>query len=120
MRVLVVDDDPALVDLVADVLDAEGLQVEMAPSVGAAQEMVATNRPALVLLDQNLPDGCGLASVGLLKELAPRPPVVLLFTAGRLDQTELQAAGADGFIAKPFELSTLVKEVQRWLRLVEG
>ncbi|HBY93199.1 MAG TPA: response regulator [Chloroflexi bacterium] len=120
MHVLVVDDDLALANLVSDVLSDEGLQVETVTSVEAARTAVATQRPVLVLLDQRLPDGGGLANVRMLKEVAPQPLVVLLFTAGQLTQADLEAAGADGYIAKPFDLSALVEEVLRWLGSVEG
>lgn len=120
MHVLIVDDDLALADLVAEVLGEEGIEVDAVTSVEAALSTVGTAPPALVLLDQRLPDGGGLANVRALKEAAEKSPVVLLFTAGRLTEVDLEAAGADGCISKPFDLSALVEEVWRWLRLVEG
>lgn len=115
MHVLVVDDDDAMTNLVADVLNEEGIRVAVASSLAAALSAVATAAPSLVLLDHCLPDGGGLANVSALKSAVPQPPAVLLFTAGQVDRSLLEASGADGYIGKPFELTTLIQEVSRWL-----
>lgn len=116
MHVLVVEDDCALAALMADVLGEENIQVTVVTSIEGALSAMATNPPALVLLDEHLPDGGGLENIQALKAAASRPPPIVLFTADRLNRSEIEDAGADGYIAKPFELDTLVQEISRWLR----
>ena len=75
--VLVVDDDPVVLLLVSALLQAEGWQVAQAAAVAAAEQALRGGAPAVVVLDEQLPDGSGAALAARLGELAPSAHVVL-------------------------------------------
>lgn len=75
--VLVVDDDPVVLLLLSALLNAEGWQVDQAATVAAAEQALRHGAPAVVVLDEQLPDGSGTALAARLGELAPSAHVVL-------------------------------------------
>ena len=75
--VLLVDDDPVVVMLLAALLGAEGWQVAEAASLADAERALAAHVPEVVVLDEQLPDGSGTALAARLSELAPGAHVVL-------------------------------------------
>lgn len=118
VRVLVVEDDPAMRDLLIKVFEHLGLNaVGASGGSEAAAMVVAGNHFDLLLSDirMNPMDGFALASVA--KSLTP-PTKVVLFTAyGEPDdERRARAAGADGYMSKPFSLKELLAMVQTLLR----
>ena len=110
-RVLVVDDDPRLRRLVHDNLVLEGLDVRAAADVPAARAVLRSWMPDLLVLDVMMPGGSGLDVVRHLQ--GTRCLVVSAFAADT-DQEQALAAGAAGFVSKPFdpdELSAVVAEL---------
>ncbi len=116
-RVLVVDDEPDIRQLIGDILLDEGHQVETADSVAAARNAVSSFKPDLILLDVWLPDGDGVA---LLKEWQGQgtlvAPVVMISGHGTIE-TAVSALkfGAYDFLEKPVSLAKLLATVQRGL-----
>jgi len=114
-RVLVVDDEPDIRQLISDILLDEGHQVETADSVAAARSAVASFKPDLILLDVWLPDGDGIS---LLKEWQGHgtltAPVVMISGHGTIE-TAVSALkfGAYDFLEKPVSLAKLLATVQR-------
>ncbi len=114
-RVLVVDDEPDIRQLIGDILLDEGHQVETADSVAAARSAVSGFKPDLILLDVWLPDGDGVA---LLKEWQGQgtlvAPVVMISGHGTIE-TAVSALkfGAYDFLEKPVSLAKLLATVQR-------
>jgi len=102
-RILVVDDDPGLRLLLRTTLAADEYTIEEAGSAEEAAELARFWRPALVVLDVNLPWSSGLA---FCKELKSRTafgsPHVVLLTGGETSGDEARAAGADVLLRKPF------------------
>ena len=116
-HVLVVEDDPGIRALVADVLLDEGYTVEVAHDVPSALRALdrAPARVCLVLLDVMLPGGDGVAVLAHQRAAGRRTPVVALSaSAERL--AAARRAGATGTIGKPFELEQLVGAVARCCR----
>ena len=109
--ILVVDDDEAILDIVSDVLRLEGYPVETALDGVAALEAVERRRPLLVLLDMRMPrlDGWGFARV--LHERGIRLPI-LVMTAARDAAGWADEIGAQGYLAKPFDVAQLVEAVR--------
>lgn len=103
VRVLIVDDHEILAASLAQVLDAEPdlLSVGVAGTLERARSLVATTAPDVILLDQRLPDGEGVAAIGELRALRPSVQVVIL-TASAADHVLVAAieAGAAGFVSK--------------------
>ena len=109
--ILVVDDDEAILDIVADVLRFEGYPVETAIDGVVALEVVERDRPALVLLDMRMPrlDGWGFART--LRERGIELPI-LVMTAARDAAGWAQEIGAGGYLAKPFDIDELLDAVR--------
>jgi len=114
--VLLVEDETVLREALADALRRHGVEtLEAASAEDAADQLAAGLHPKLVFLDLNLP---GRSGWDLLRtNLAPavgRPPVVLL-TAQAVDPARLRRYAVDGYLPKPFALSTFLETAQRFL-----
>src|SRR5262245_46869103 len=107
-RILVVDDEPLLAELLSLALTYEGWDVHTAPDGRTALDLAEDLRPRLVILDVMLPDINGLEVLRLLRKTAHDVPVMFL-TA--MDSVEDRAAGlnagGDDYLTKPFSLDDL-------------
>ena len=110
--ILVVDDDPSILDMVAEILDFEGYAVRTATNGAEALEVVEQVPPSLVLLDMRMPvlDGWGFARA--LKARGVRIPIVVM-TAAKDARRWAEEIGAQAYLAKPFELPDLLTVVGR-------
>jgi DNA-binding response OmpR family regulator len=108
--VLVVDDDPDILDALSEILEVEGYEVQRARNGREALQRIEQDMPDLVLLDLMMPvmDGWEFA-----RSLAPgaRPPIIVL-SADRNVSSKAKEIGALGWLAKPFELSELLAAVR--------
>ncbi len=110
-RVLVVDDDPDIVKVVAANLTAEGFQVATASNGYEAQARVLQVAPDLVILDVNMPGRTGLEVLRALrarKETADIPVVLLTARTADADIWEGWKAGAAYYLTKPFDTAQLM------------
>jgi DNA-binding response OmpR family regulator len=105
-KVLVVDDDPIIRLTLTEALRGWGYEPVEAGSVATALNTLATQRPAALLLDINLPDGSGLDALREIKRRQPQA-VVIMITADVLVENTLAAlrGGADDFIGKPIDIN---------------
>ena len=118
-RVLVVEDESALRDLIAHSLCDAGFLVDAAGDVATAQEQVREHLPDLIVLDWMLPDISGYEFLKhLRRRVATREvPVILVSAKGdELDRVNGLRAGADDYVAKPFSLRELTARVEAVLR----
>ncbi|MCX3062510.1 response regulator transcription factor [Streptomyces sp. GXMU-J5] len=117
VRVLVVDDEPDLAEVVTGALRYEGWEVRSAATAAAALDTARDLRPDAVVLDIMLPDGDGLS---VLRELrAEQPHVCVVFLTARdtvEDRVAGITAGGDDYVTKPFALAELVARVRGLLR----
>jgi DNA-binding NtrC family response regulator len=115
-RILIVDDEPGIRFGVRDFLETEGLEVEEAETIAAAERLVRESRPDAVVLDHMLPDGTALELLPRIKEADPSLPVVVLTGHATIDlAVRAVKEGADQFLAKPVELPALLLVLQRLL-----
>ncbi len=115
-RVLVVDDDPTVAEVVARYLTREGFDVETAGDGAAALECAMSDMPQLVVLDLMLPGLDGFEVCRRLREVAPVPVLMLTARGDEEDRILGLELGADDYLAKPFsprELTARVKAVLR-------
>ncbi len=114
--VLVVDDDPALADVVSRYLEREGFTVEVATDGASGLERALATLPDLVVLDLMLPVLDGLEVCRRLRKAAPIPVVMLTARGEEDDRIAGLDLGADDYVTKPFsprELTARVKAVLR-------
>jgi DNA-binding response OmpR family regulator len=120
-RLLVVDDDEKLLDLVIKYLSKEGFQVDGVLDGKAMDDYLAQQQPDLVVLDLMLPGEDGLSIARRLRSKSPVPILMLSARGEDIDRIIGLEVGADDYLAKPFnprELSARVKAVLR--RTVES
>ena len=114
--VLVVDDDPEILNFLATLLDLEGIESRLATSAaGALKALENPILPRLILLDIAMPDRDGLDLCRELKQtarIAPIPVFVISARPGRDVVDRALAAGAEQFIRKPFENFELVQRIR--------
>jgi DNA-binding NtrC family response regulator len=116
LRILIVDDDEPVRQLVGGYFRAEGFEVVEAASCGSAMERFIDAHPDAVVLDHELGDGSALELLPRLKALRPFVPVVILTGHGSIDlAVACVKAGAEQFFTKPAELPALQVAVERAL-----
>ena len=118
-RVLVVDDDRDIRDVIGAMLDAVGLNVESATSAEEALERVRARSFDLLLLDWNLPGMTGIELCRLIRRdrvLATLPVLFLTAHASSRDVVEAFASGADDYVVKPFRAPELGARIFGLLR----
>ena len=115
-RVLVIEDEPEIRNIVRVLLEAEGYRVAEAQTAARGRICARTEKPDLVLLDLGLPDTDGVALIGEIRTWSPVPIVVL--SARALEQQKILAldAGADDYVTKPFSAPELLARVRAALR----
>ncbi|HEX7888659.1 MAG TPA: response regulator [Ramlibacter sp.] len=116
LRLLVVEDDPAIRAMLQSTLVVEGFEVRTAVSVSEARALLRHAAPDVVLLDLGLPDGDGL---DLLRELRREQAIPVLVVSARHQETEkvkLLDAGADDYLTKPFSVGELLARIRVAMR----
>lgn len=121
-RILVADDDPAVVELVRVNLEVHGYEVITAENGVEAVRKAVTDKPDLIILDIMMPEVDGYEVIRTLKE-APEtdqiPIVVLTAYASETGAVVSWMEGADGYLAKPFNPEELLMVVERMLTSAE-
>lgn len=113
MRVLLIDDNAELRELVTRALTRDGHSVRSAASLAAAREALSEATPEVVVLDLGLPDGSGMDLCRSLRAEGERVPVLMLTAQGEVARrVEGLDAGADDFLAKPFAVAELRARVR--------
>lgn len=117
MRILLVEDDPIIVDSLSELLARKGYTVEAVAGQDDALAAMRREAPDLVLLDVTLAQGNGFAVCSELKRDLPDVPVVFLTAQGDEPNTVMGLAmGADDYVAKPFRPRELLARIEARLR----
>lgn len=120
LRVLVVDDEADIRELLDLTLSRMGLAADCAATVAEAREYLSSERYQLCLTDMRLPDGEGLAVVRMVAELCPQTPVAVITAFGSTENAVAALkAGAFDYLAKPVALDQLRALVKSALELPE-
>ena len=114
--VLVVDDDPDVRALVSTLLGRAGYLVTEAADGRAALKALYSQRPDLVVLDVNMPDLDGWATLERIRDLSDVPVVMLSARGEELEKVRALRAGADDYVTKPFGRQELLARVESVLR----
>ena len=120
-RILVVEDDPDIVELIARYLDKAGFAVDRAADGREALQMIAAKTPALIVLDLMLPQVDGLEVCRRLRADEKTAAVPVIMLTARAEESERIVGlelGADDYLSKPFSPNELVARVRALLRRV--
>ena len=121
VRILVVEDDPAVAEALVEGIGGDGYQVRHAGTAAAAVETALADHPHLVVLDVRLPDGSGFDVCRELRRRGLRMPVLMLTVqAEEIDQVVGLEAGADDYVTKPYRLRELLARIRAHLRRSYG
>ncbi len=115
-RILVVDDEPNIVDLATLYLEREGFRVDSAGDGAAALEQIERQQPALVVLDLMLPEVDGFEVCRRTRERSDVPIIMLTARDEDVDKIVGLELGADDYLTKPFNPRELVARVKAILR----
>ena len=116
-RLLVVEDEPTILELLSGSLRFAGFDVVTASSGSGALRAAAACRPDLILLDVMLPDGDGFEVVRTLRSSGPRVPVIFITArVGVPDRVTGLTIGGDDYVTKPFSLDEVLARIRAVLR----
>lgn len=115
-RVLIIDDEPAILRAVAKPLRTEGYAVATAESGSRARALVAEFKPEIVLLDLVLPDVTGLELCEAIRSATDVPIIVLSAVGDDRNKVAALDVGADDYLTKPFSIAELQARIRVWLR----
>ena len=118
-RIILVEDERDMADLVAMRLKKEGYQVEVAHEGPEGLERIRSNPPDLVLLDLMLPGMSGTAIAAALRDDARTAHVPILMLTAKAEESDIVVGlkfGADDYVTKPFSMSVLLARIDALLR----
>jgi len=115
-RVLVVDDEPAILRFLKPALEANGFEVGSAATAGEALKQISGRPPDIVILDLGLPDSDGKEVVRQVRLWSDVPIVVLSAREREAEKIESLDLGADDFVNKPFGIGELMARLRAALR----
>ena len=117
--ILLVEDNPHIMKINAQLLTLRGYQVLQAETAAQAREQLRWHPVDLIVLDILLPDGSGLELCRELKAQRPIPILFLTALGENQDVVEGLRAGGDDYLAKPYDLEVLVARIEARLRVAE-
>ena len=114
--ILLVEDEPAIAEPLAETLAREGFDLEVAPTAAAAVDAAARLRPDLILLDLMLPDGSGFDVCREVRRSSQVPIIMLTARGDEADRVIGLELGADDYVVKPFSAREVTARVRAVLR----
>jgi DNA-binding response OmpR family regulator len=121
VRILVVEDDPAVAESLVEGIGREGYQVHHEGTAAGAVAYARSHRPQLVVLDVRLPDGSGFDVCREMRQSGLRSPILMLTVqSDEIDQVLGLEMGADDYVAKPYRLRELLARIRALLRRAYG
>ncbi len=122
IQIAIVEDDPAVAEMLEQMLLGEGYLVRLCPTAAALRATLEREQVDVILLDLSLPDGNGLQLAAQVRATASIPIIMLSGKGSEIDRIVGLEVGADDYIVKPFsvrEVAARIRAVMRRGRLVE-
>jgi two-component system KDP operon response regulator KdpE len=116
MRVLIVDDEAAILRFLKPALEANDYDIFATGTVADAIKQIAATTPDIVLLDLGLPDGDGKDAIQKVREWSDVPIIVLSAREREFEKIEALDRGADDYVNKPFNVGELLARMRTALR----
>lgn len=121
MRILLVEDHPALAREVAEKIRCAGYSVDRCQSIDDAGQALGRRAYSLALIDRRLPDGDGIWLVSEMRKRQPNIRILMLTALDAVDdRIEGLEAGADDYLTKPFDLDEMIARIRANLRKPGG
>lgn len=117
-RVLIIDDDDAVCELLRQALSEDGFAVATVPHGAAALDLVKHHQPAVLLVDLRMPIMDGWAFVEQYRRSARPAASIVLLSAARDLEENARRLGADGFVPKPFRIEDVTEAIDRCIAKV--
>jgi len=114
-KVLVIEDEGEMCLLLSLILDDQGLVVNHVKTLSAARQFLEKESPALILLDNRLPDGLGVDFIGYIKKSIPDVKIIMISGVDPEAEDAALEIGADYFLAKPFTKQQLHESIKNLL-----
>ena len=115
-KILIVDDEPLYLRLLKVNLETEGFEIVSANNGEQAVELVASQKPQLVILDVMMPKVDGITACERIRQFSNVPVIMLTAKGEEKDRVRGFAVGADDYVVKPFSVTELVARVHAVLR----
>jgi len=116
--ILIVEDDLQISEFLQFSLDAHGFKTSSTSLLNAAIHSFQHQKPKLILLDLNLPDGDGLSFIQYVRLSSDIPIIVLSARQSEVEKVDCFNAGADDYLAKPFGVNELIARIKTSLKRV--
>jgi DNA-binding response OmpR family regulator len=117
MRIVVVEDEPAIADFLVRGLEAAGYSVALASDGGSGEKLILEGEADLVVLDLMLPGRSGLEVLEAVRKVRPLLPVIILSAKGEVaDRIAGLDGGATDYVTKPFAVPELLARIRAHLR----
>lgn len=118
-KILVVEDDPAISNLIATTLETQTYQFHMVRNGTDALREAASYNPDVVILDLGLPDMDGVAIIQKIRSWSSMPVIVVSARAEDREKVEALDAGADDYLTKPFNIDEFLARIRAALRRIQ-
>ena len=116
MKVLVVEDDPRISDVLEYALKADGYEVQTAQRGREAAEIARSSSPGLIVLDVGLPDIDGFEVCRIVRTFSDVPVIFLTSRSDEIDRVVGLEIGGDDYVVKPFSPRELLARIKAILR----
>jgi two-component system OmpR family response regulator len=114
-KILVIEDEGEMCLLLSLILDDQGLVVDHVKTLTDAKKFLEKESPALILLDNRLPDGLGVDFISYIKKSLPDVKIIMISGVDPEAEDAALEIGADHFLAKPFTKKQLHESIQNLL-----
>ncbi len=114
-KVFIFDDNIEILELCTEILEDLGLEVKTSPTTNSVEEQVSSYMPDLIFMDNWLPDMSGIEATKLLKANDRLKNIPVIYFSANSNISELaNQAGADDFLAKPFDIDKFEETVKKY------
>lgn len=110
-KLLIIEDEGEMCLLINLLLDGEGLEVDHVQTISDAVEYFQQQAPAVVLLDNRLPDGYGIDFINFIRADYPATKIIMISGVDASAKDLALEIGADMFLEKPFNKATLIQSI---------
>lgn len=113
-RILIIDDEEDICFLLCNILQKKNMEVFLAHTLQDGLYKLSLNKPYLLFLDINLPDGSGLNAITAIKEQYPLIKIIIISAYdGLKERSQAEATGIDVFIGKPFSKEIICNTIKQ-------